>query len=70
MKIKRKRVEDRSPQANYAQRQIAAGKCRVCADKCTINPRTGKHFLLCPSHRKSVAATQKLLMQRRRAEVA
>jgi uncharacterized Fe-S radical SAM superfamily protein PflX len=68
MKPKRKRVEDRSPQANYAQRQIAAGHCRVCGWKCTINRRTGKHYLLCPVHLVSVAKTQKLLMRRRRAK--
>jgi hypothetical protein len=40
--------------------------CRVCGGKCGINPRTGKHYLLCPRHRASVAASQKVLMRRRR----
>ena len=65
-KRKRKRVERRSPQANWALRQIAAGRCRLCAGKCGINPRTGKHYLLCPMHLVSVGNYQKLLMRRRR----
>ena len=65
--MKRKRVEKRSRQANWAQVQIAAGLCRVCGGKCTINPRTGKYYLLCQRHLASVAESQRLLMRKRRA---
>ncbi len=60
-------LEDRSPQANWAHRQIAEGRCRVCGGKCAINPRTGKYYLLCQRHLASVAESQRLLMRKRRA---
>jgi hypothetical protein len=52
---------------SYAKRHLAVGLCRYCSTRADINPRTGKCYLLCPYHLARVAARQKLIMRKRRA---
>jgi hypothetical protein len=53
---------------SYARRHIAAGLCRYCSTQTAINPHTGNRYLLCAYHLKRVAARQKLIMRKRRAQ--
>ena len=61
------RKRKRTGQANYQHRHRDKGLCRLCPERCDINPHTQKSYHLCPAHREAVAAKQKLRMRQRRA---
>jgi len=66
---KRKRVEKRSRQRNWALRQQQLGLCPGCGDeRLDINSATGKPYRTGPICRAKVNEYQKLLMRRRRAD--
>ena len=62
-----KPVEQRSRQANWQRRAHAEGRCPRCGEKLDLNPHTEKPYRLGPLCRAKKAATQKALMQHRRA---
>lgn len=66
--MSRKKVEQRSRQANDQQILRSEGMCPRCwGEKLDYNPRTGKPYALGAECRKKKAATQKQLMRARRA---
>jgi hypothetical protein len=64
---KRKQVEKRSPQANWAARQREVGNCPICGDPRDFNKRTGKPYGHCEGCRDVIRPQQAALMRKRRA---
>ena len=38
-------------QRDWQKRMREQGRCSTCGDKCEINPRTGKPYFYCKTHR-------------------
>jgi hypothetical protein len=64
---KKKRVETRSRQRNWALVKKAEGNCPQCGESCDFNARTGALFFYCFRCRPHMNEVKSALMRRRRS---